>query len=95
MRTEEVSFLQADCEMERLRDGQMTLGPESGPRLGPSLCYLSAPGSALSAPRSGCSPLLRVDDFSFSFVFLGKLIPSSWPLCTPSPFSRLYFSSLR
>lgn len=70
MRTEEVSFLQADCEMERLRDGQMTLGPESGPRVGPSPHYLSALGSALSAPISGSSPLLCVGDFSFSFSFI-------------------------
>lgn len=50
MRREEVSFLQADCEMEKLRDGQMTLGPESGPGVGPFPRYLSAPGAALSAP---------------------------------------------
>lgn len=72
MWTEEVSFLQADYEMERLRDGQMTLGPENGPRVGPSPCYLSAPASALSAPISGSSPLLCVGDFSFSFFFLAS-----------------------
>lgn len=79
---EEVSFLQADCEMERLRDGQMTLGPESGPRVGPSSCYLSALGSALSAPISGSSPLLCVGDFSFSFIlFFGQVdLPFAAPL---------------
>lgn len=77
MRREEVSFLQADCEMGRLRDGQMTLGPESGPRVGPSPRYLSAPGAALSAPRPGSSPPLCVGDFSFSFVFFFFLLLAS------------------
>eukprot|EP00064_Thunnus_orientalis_P001234 superscaffoldBa00000082_g1236 len=31
MRREEVSFLQADCWMERLRDGQMTMARRPGP----------------------------------------------------------------
>lgn len=31
MRREEVSFLQADCWMERLRDGQMTIAGRPGP----------------------------------------------------------------
>lgn len=88
MRTEEVSFLQAEFEMERLRDGQMTLGPESGPRVGPSPCYLSAPGSALSAPISGSSPLLCVGDFSFSFIFF----PFFWQIDLPftAPLSPLH-----
>lgn len=42
MRREEVSFLQADCEMERLRDGQMTMAGRPGPesRLGETYTLL-------------------------------------------------------
>lgn len=97
MRREEVSFLQADCEMGRLRDGQMTLGPESGPGVGPSPCYLSAPGAALSALRPGSSPPLCVGDFSFSFVFFWQVDPPPLhgPSVPPSLFARLTSSSLR
>lgn len=98
MRREEVSFLQAHCEMERLRDGQMTMAGRPGPesRLGgrPTPCYVLAPAAALSAPSRG---LRRRVFFWQGDPLGGPLFPSTFhPLLPVLPASPpLSSSSLR
>lgn len=96
MRREEVSFLQAHCEMERLRDGQMTMAGRPGPesRLGaggrPTPCYVLAPAAALSAPSRG---LRRRVFFWQGDPLRGPLFPSTFhpllPVLPASPPPRL------
>lgn len=83
---EEVSFLQADCWMERLRDGQMTIGGRRGPecRLGETRTLLLV-GSGRGAKCTQKRPSQRIwqgDPFTH---------PSPAPL---SPFIPLQTSPL-
>lgn len=82
---EEVSFLQADCWMERLRDGQMTMawrpGPECRLRETYTLLHVGSSHYTLSAQSRGLHS------------GFGKVIPSPTPpqsiSCQPLPFSLL------
>lgn len=80
MRREEVSFLRAHCEMERLRDGQMTMAGRPGPesRLGGETYTLLCLGSGCCAKCTEPRP-------SPPCIFLARR-SSSWPPCSPPHF---------
>lgn len=88
MWTEEVSFLQADCWMERVRDGQMTMVGRPGPecRLRETYTLLRV-GSSRYTKCTEQSPSQRIwqgDPFTH---------PPSIS-CQPLPFSLLPLSTL-
>lgn len=88
MRREEVSFLQADCWMKRLRDGQMTMAGRPGPECRPrETCTRLHVGSSHHAKCTERRPARRIwqgDPFTH---------PPSIS-CQPLPFSLLPDSAL-
>lgn len=91
---EEVSFLQADCEMERLRDGQMTMAGRPGPesRLGEP-CTLLRVGSGCYAKCTELRPSQQIWQGDPFIELPPPFNPSSSSSFPPHP-SQLFLPSL-